>query len=336
MNLFAAAGSRLAAVVLVLSAPVARAQDGGEKIRLAPKFVPGQSVRYSVEGEFTRRRAPREDAPGTKVTQSFDVRLETRAVDREGIALIRVAFDRLRVRVERTGAEGGAGVPGSRPSPTTWEWTRAADEPAGEGPEVPGLAEVNRALAEAGIEVRVASDGALRGVAGLERAYEALVARGRDAEPIPILGAFSPGAAESFFEGFWCLGPGDGSPPMVAMGDHWEVARSTPFPGGYEAESTTIYTIERMRSGVAEISGEVRSALRPPRIEPDPADPMPRIIDQSGRAAITWDSAAGRLVRRTLERSLTWSATLALREPLEVRDYTTTRLTITLTPEAPR
>ncbi|MFM9994731.1 MAG: hypothetical protein ACKVU4_02895 [Phycisphaerales bacterium] len=335
MTLVSAPMCRWWGLGFALCATATHAQEPGEKVLLAPKFVPGQSSRYTVEAEFTRRRAPREDAPGTIVTQAFDIRAETRTVDREGIAVVRVTFDRLRVRVERRGGAADAGDPAAGPTPTTWEWNRAAGEPVSEGPPVAGMAQANAALADAVLEVRVAPDGALRGIAGLERAYEALVARGRDAEPIPILGALSPGAAESFLEGFWCLVPGDGSPPVVAIGESWEVARSTPFPGGYEAESTAVYTLERVRTSVAEISGQVRYALRSPRIEPDPADPMPRIVEQSARAAVTWDGAAGRLVRRRVERSLAWSTTLALREPLEVRDYTTTRVTITLMPEAP-
>lgn len=310
------------------AAPLAAGQPH-EAIRLAPRFVPGHSSRYVVEAEFVRRRAERDDAPGTKITQSVEMSLETRAVDRAGVAVVRVAFDGLGVRVQRLDQP---------PATSSWEWTRAGGKPSTDGPDVASLAAANAALVESTIEVRVAADGSVRGVAGLERAGVVLAARGADAEPLPVLGVLTPGAAESFFEGFWRLGGVEGVIPEVAAGDRLVVSRSLPLIAGHQARADTTYEVERATAGVVQLTGRTTFEIARSGVEPDPADPVPRIIDQSGRATVTWDPAAGRLVRRTVERSLTWSASLELpspREPIVVRDFTSTRVTVTLVPESP-
>lgn len=311
-----------------VAAPLVAGQPR-ESVRLVPRFVPGHSTRYSVEAEFVRRRAPRDDAPGTRIAQSLEMILETRGVDRDGVAAVRVALDRVRVRVE----------PLARPSATsTWEWSRAGGRPSLDGPDVASLSDANAGLVESPIEVLVGADGTVRAVAGLERASAVLAGRGADTEPLPVLGVLTPGAAESFFEGFWRLGGIEGVIPEVAEGDRLVVTRSLPLIAGYEARADTTYEVERATAAVVLLSGSTTFEIARSGVEPDPADPVPRIIDQSGRATVTWDPAAGRLVRRTAERSLTWSASLELpapREPIVVRDFTSTRVTITLVPESP-
>ncbi len=304
-----------------------------QPILLAPRFVAGQSVAYTLDAEFTRRRAQRDDAPGTRLTQSADLTFVTVSAEPDGSAAVRATFDRLLVRVERLGPDA---------SSTTWEWRRAAEKPVTDGAGVPGLDEACSALVRSSIQMRIAADGSLRTIEGLERTYEALAAArekggGGGDDPTPVLGVFSPGAVVSFFEGFSSFGPGSGAKvPRPAPGDHWKVTKSAPLFGGYQAEATTNYSLDRVRADAADISGLVTFAIVPPRADPGPADPAPKIIEQSGRVEATWDTAARRIVRRLFERSLAWSATISLAEPVEVKDYTTARVEIKLADEPGR
>ncbi len=313
-------------VLCVISATSAYSSIQPGVILLAPRFITGQSAVYTLDAEFTRRRAQRDDAPGTRLTQSADLTFVTVSAEPDGSAAVRATFERLLVRVETLGPDA---------SSTTWEWRRAAEKPVTDGAGVPGLDEACSALVRSSIQLRIAADGSLRTIEGLERAYEALAAsreKGGD-DVTPILGVFSPGASVSFFEGFWSFGPGSGARvPRPAPGDRWKVTKSAPLFGGYQAEATTSYTLDRVRADAAEISGLVTFAIVPPRADPGPADPAPKIIEQSGRIEATWDTAARRVVRRLSERSLAWSATISLSEPVEVKDYTTARVEIKLAP----
>ncbi len=303
-----------------------------DTVSLAPRFVAGQSVAYSLDAEFTRRRALRDDAPGTRLAQSADLTLLTVGVEPDGGATVRATFDRLRVRVEKLGADA---------STTTWEWRRAAEKPVTEGPDVRGLDEAYSALARSSIQMRLAPDGSLRTMEGLDRAHEALAASRDKDDPgaTPLLGVFSPGGVGTFFEGFWAVSTGAGRtrPLRPAPGDEWKAVKSQPLPAGYQARATTTYRLERVRADLADISGSTVFEIVPPRTEPDPADPVPKIVEQSGRVEAVWDGAAGRIVRRTSERSFAWLATVAPaeREPIEVNDYTAARIEVKMADQPP-
>lgn len=314
-----------------LTASPSQAQP--DTVSLAPRFVAGQSVAYTLDAEFTRRRALRDDAPGTKLAQSADLTLVTVGVDPDGGATVRATFDRLRVSVAKLGPDA---------STTTWEWRRAAEKPVTEGAGVPGLDEAYSALARSSIQMRVAPDGSLRTMEGLERAHEALAAsrdKG-DLEATPILGVFSAGGVGTFFEGFWAVSTGGGRsrPLRPAPGDEWKAVKSQQLLGGYQVRATTTYRLERVRADLADVSGRTVFEMVPPRAEPDPADPVPKIVEQSGRVEAVWDGAAGRVVRRISERSFAWSATItpAELEPLERSDYTAARVEVKVAGEGGR
>ncbi len=318
----------IASITYGLGSSVDRRANGGQPggVVLAPRFVAGESVTYTVEAKFTRRRADNEQAPGTRLTQSAALTFVTGTERRggEGGAVVRATFDRLSTRIERLG-DGS--------EPTVWEWTRAGGEPTTKGPEVAGLAESNLALVRSTILIEVGVDGSVESLDGIDRAYEALAESLREGEGpgTPVLGVFSPGAVVTFFEGFWSLSDGVEA-PRPAPGESWDVRRSAPLFGGYEAEARTRYTLARIRDDVAEITGTMSFALVEPHIAPDPVAPMPRILRQSGRVEVDWDTASRRVVRRLSERSLDWGATIALKEPLERRDYTTARVELKLDP----
>lgn len=293
-----------------------------DAVLIAPRFTPGESMVYTVEAEFTRRRSTADDAPGTRLVQSADVTIETLVAEPDGGAAARLTFERLKTSVQTLGPD---------PRATSWEWRRAGGEPVTDGDPIAGLEEASLALARSAIRVRLAPDGTLRSVEGLEEAYDALRER-PPGDPTPILGVFSPGASVSFLEGFWSFSPGRGRAPRLSPGESWRVVKSAPLFSGYEAEAATTYTLDRIAGDNAEISGRTEFAIRPPAAQPDPADPAPRIIEQSGKVEAVWDTAARRVVRRRSERSLAWSATIALTDPIEVKDITSSRVEIRLQP----
>lgn len=303
-------------LALLLLASAAGAQDA---VRFAARLDPDRPLRYQVDAEFSVRRSGAPDAPGVVLRQSAVLRLAPRAVNADGSARLLLSFDRLQVEQRHFTGE-------PEPVIVTWEYTGEGDPPAlPEG--APGAFRAYPLLARARAEATLRPGARVVAFSGWDAAQAAADPSPEDPPAAAFLGLFTREGATVLLQAILSPDPdGEARRP----GDRWTATESLALPGARDGRVETTYTFDAVEGTMARISARVAASLLPPRVRQDPADPVVEIAGQSGALAIVWDTRAGRLVERTSARAFEWVARLDLREPLEVRDTSSLKITIRL------
>lgn len=304
-------------LALLLLAPVpAAAQDA---VRFAARLDPDRPLRYQLDAEFSIRRSSAPDAPGVVLRQSAVLRLAPRTVNADGSARLLVSFDHLKIEQRLF-----TGKP--EPGLSVWEWDGEGDPPApGQGAPAPFRA--YPLLARARAEVTLRPGARVVAFSGWDAAQNAADPSPEEPPLAAFLGLFTRAGAPVLLQAILSPDP-DG--PARRPGDQWTVTESLALPGPSDGRIETTYTYDAAEGATARISGRVVASILPSRVRPDPADPVVEIAGQSGAVSLVWDTRAARLVERTSARAIDWVARLQLREPLEVRDVTSSRVTIRL------
>lgn len=292
-----------------------------EGVRLRARPEVGQTYRYDVRADFSFTRGA--DPASQSLEQEVRIRFTVAQVDEEGTATVRAAFESINASVRPL--DGGPA--------STFQW-RADEAPAAAGDKdalknAGPLYPMYRELAGSFLQFRVASDGTLADVEGLDGVLQA----GRQSKlpgPERALGVLLPEAARTHLAVIWALDPGSAA---RSPGATWTTGRPIPIMPGYTAGREVRWTLGSVTDGVAELAGPIVVSLSTDRKPASEAEPTLAITDQSGAATARWDTRAGRLVSATTESRLDWSASLKLKEPIVTTRSTAAKVRITLVEE---
>lgn len=287
-------------VLLLCLASPAPAQDSA---RLRAQLTPGDVSRYTVKARMELESPDRAEL----LDQTLRFRFTVAGVGPGG-ARIRAALEAIDVTYKPAG-EPAAEV----------HWNEDGPPIAGDAP----LERLYRALASTVLEFALAPDGTVTDVAGLDKVAPA--GRGLT-NPGRAMGVLSTEGAPRIFCNMWTMDPAD--KPRRA-GDRWSTSQVIPS-GDWQAEAKTDYTLDSINGASVSISG--KTTLTPVRAPANPDDLGPKavIAAQSILIDARWDSAKSRLISRITTGTVTWKATLLLKEPIEVTSTSKSRIEILL------
>lgn len=295
MRLHLAMPMLIAAAFLLAAQPTAR-------LHTLPE--PNQQHTYRIETRFELAS----DGQTATLEQDAHVRLVTVSAEPDGSAIVRATVDRVTVVSRSPGDEA-----------------KYAHPPQDE--EVPDadLARIYDMLTSAVVEFVIDPRGRPTLTSGLDRTLTA--AEGFEGvDGVRLLGIFGPGAMERMMSQIWTL---DSTRAERRPGDTWNESHTQRVFGRRETRITTTYTLKGFADDIAVVDGDLKVVLLPPA-RPDPTAPRLELVEQSGTTSARWDSGAGRLVSRTTETRLKWSASVAAEPPITSEAVASSRVKITL------
>lgn len=276
-----------------------------DPIRLVATFSKGDVVHY----DFTAKLDLKSDKPGQEETLNQQLRLRFTAAEiRKDGATVRAALEQATITYHPAGEDA-----------QTFEWREGEAGPEEERP----LAKLYRTLGNTVFELSLDSSGNITNISGLDRVTAGV--RGL-ADPVRAMGILAPEAAQRTLQPLFSLDP-QGTPRSV--GDEWS-SSSTTNSGIWRSSVTIRQQLKSLVTGAATITGASELQLRTPKTNAEDLTPRADIAAQSSTIESIWDTAHSRLTRRVNTTSVTWRATIPVKEPISTTSTATSHIEIKL------
>jgi hypothetical protein len=228
-----------------------------------------------------------------------DIRLTILGTTAEGAAVISGVFEHLILKQSLDGAE-----------PVAVTISGPGIEPRAAAPTEPTpIHEIAAAITESILRFDLAPDGSITMLSGLDRAWGAAEKHGREGDR--LLGPFSSAAAKLTLSSILRIDPEPPGGGGRAIGDSWPIMERLAGPRFGTMVQQTIWTLDAVEGSTARLRGRTDFILRPPDLgRSDPTAPVVSLKEAVGTASATWDTIAGRLVKREHDRRVTVEAVL--------------------------